>query len=271
MSQPWKTHLETISASLKAHELIYLWVNIFTMASSISLCNILFLDIETVPQYPHYDSLPDHSKPFWDLKSNQILKYHLEETIDSIYNRAGIYAEFGKIVCISCGVISGNGTGKKLIIKSFCGDDEKDILIRFVEMLNKWCTGEPKYLCAHNGKEFDFPFLSRRLIVHDLAIPWILNTAGKKPWEVNHLDTMELWKFGDYKSYTSLNLLAHIFDIPTPKDDIDGNQVWHVYWNDKDLPRIVSYCQKDVVTVAQVYLKMQGETFINSENIEIKP
>jgi uncharacterized protein YprB with RNaseH-like and TPR domain len=137
-------------------------------------------------------------------------------------------------------------------------------------MINKWTTGEPKFLCAHNGKEFDFPYLCRRLIINGLPIPAILNIAGKKPWEVSHLDTLELWKFGDFKSYTSLNLLAHTLGIPTPKDDIDGSKVWEVYWKEKNLQRIITYCQKDVITVAQVFLRMQGESLIKEENIEIK-
>ena len=137
-------------------------------------------------------------------------------------------------------------------------------------MLKKWSGNEQKFLCAHNGKEFDFPYLCRRLVINELSIPSILNISGKKPWEVNHFDTLELWKFGDFKSYTSLNLLAHCLGIPTPKDDIDGSKVWTVYWNDKDLDRIVTYCQKDVITVAQIFLKMQHESLIKSENVEIK-
>ncbi|HEY6504379.1 MAG TPA: 3'-5' exonuclease [Chitinophagaceae bacterium] len=240
------------------------------MASSFPLGNILFLDIETVPQQPGYSSLPDDWKELWNTKSASLLKYHEEETKESLYPRAGIYAEFGKIVCISCGVIQGSGTQKKISIKSFAGDNEKLLLYEFSAMLNKWTAGEPKFLCAHNGKEFDFPYLCRRMIINELPIPAILNISGKKPWEVTHLDTLELWKFGDFKSYTSLNLLAHTLGIPTPKDDIDGSKVWEVYWKEKNLPRIVTYCQKDVITVAQVFLRMQGEPLIREENIEIK-
>jgi 3'-5' exonuclease len=240
------------------------------MASAFPLANILFLDIETVPQQPDYNSLPDDWKELWNTKSATLLKYHEEETKESLYPRAGIYAEFGKIVCISCGVIQGPGGQRKIILKSFFGDDEKLLLTGFIEMLNKWVVGEQKFLCAHNGKEFDFPYLCRRFIINDLLIPSILNISGKKPWEVNHLDTLELWKFGDFKSYTSLNLLAHTLGIATPKDDIDGSRVWEVYWKEKNLQRIVTYCQKDVVTVAQVLLRMQGEPLIKEENIEIK-
>lgn len=231
---------------------------------------IMFLDIETVPQYPDYTSLPEEWKSLWDIKSVSLIRYHEGETNETLYPRAGIYAEFGKIVCISCGVIQGSAGNRKIILKSFAGDDERLLLQQFNEMLTKWAAGEPKYLCAHNGKEFDFPYLCRRMIVNSLPIPSMLNISGKKPWEVNHFDTLELWKFGDFKSFTSLNLLAYTLGIPTPKDDIDGSMVWKVYWEEKNLQRIVTYCQKDVVTVAQILLRMNGEELIGEENIEIK-
>jgi hypothetical protein len=232
--------------------------------------NILFLDIETVPQFAAYSLLPVEWKQLWDTKSNSLIKYHEGETNESLYPRAGIYAEFGKIICISCGVIQGSEGQRKIVIKSFAGDDEKFLLQQFNEMLNKWVLGEPKYLCAHNGKEFDFPYLCRRMIINGLGIPALLNISGKKPWEVSHLDTLELWKFGDFKSYTSLALLAQSLGIATPKDDIDGSMVWKVYWEEKNLQRIIDYCQKDVVTVAQILLRMNGEPLIKEVNIEIK-
>lgn len=234
------------------------------------LHHILFLDIETVPKHPSYELMPQEWQALWTRKSEVLLRNREDETSESIYPRAGIYAEFGKIICISCGVLQGSGEQKKIIIKSFAGDNEKLVLHEFSEMLKKWAGNEPRYLCAHNGKEFDFPYLCRRLIINSLPIPSILNTSGKKPWEVTHLDTMELWKFGDFKSYTSLNLLAHTLGIPTPKDDIDGSRVWEVYWKEKNLPRIVSYCQKDVITVAQIFLRLNNESLITTENIEIK-
>jgi uncharacterized protein YprB with RNaseH-like and TPR domain len=237
---------------------------------AIPVNNILFLDIETVPQYADYNSLPKEWKELWDSKATSLLRYHEEETVETIYHRAGIYAEFGKIICISCGFIQGNGGKRKIIIKSYYGENEKIVLAEFGEMLKKWTTEEPKFLCAHNGKEFDFPYLCRRLIINNIPIPSILNISGKKPWEVNHYDTLEMWKFGDFKSFTSLNLLAHTLGIQTPKDDIDGSKVWSVYWNDNDLSRIVTYCQKDVVTVAQILLRMFGEEIIRPENIETK-
>ena len=232
--------------------------------------NILFLDIETAPQYPGYNDMPEDWRQLWDTKSASLLKYHEGQTNETLYPRAGIYAEFGKIICISCGVLQVAEGQKKIILKSFYGDDEKLLLHQFSEMLNKWSAGEQKFLCAHNGKEFDFPYLCRRMIINNLPIPTLLNIAGKKPWEVSHLDTLELWKFGDFKSFTSLNLLAYTLGVPTPKDDIDGSMVWAVYWKEKNLERIVTYCQKDVVTVAQIYLRMNGEPLIKQENIEIK-
>ena len=232
--------------------------------------NILFLDIETVPQHPSFDLVPNDWKDLWTKKAEALLRNRTDETVESIYERAGIYAEFGKIICISCGVIQGGGEQKRLIIKSFYGEDEKIVLYEFCEMLRKWAIDQQKLLCAHNGKEFDFPYLCRRLIINSMPIPAILNVSGKKPWEVNHLDTMELWKFGDFKNYTSLNLLAHVLGIPTPKDDIDGSMVGDVYWKEKNLKRIAEYCQKDVITVAQVYLRIIGEALIRIENVEIK-
>jgi predicted PolB exonuclease-like 3'-5' exonuclease len=232
--------------------------------------SILFLDIETAPQFVSFNDVPDEWKKLWARKAEFLIRDKETETPESIYNRAGIYAEFGKIICITCGIISGAGSAKKLLLKSFYGDDEKILLKDFCEMINKWTLESNKYLCAHNGKEFDFPYLCRRLIVNGVTIPGILNLAGKRPWEIPHLDTMELWKFGDYKNFTSLNLLAQVLGIPTPKDDMDGSMVHDVYWKEKDLERIVIYCQKDVITVAQVLLRLYGEELIATENVEIK-
>jgi len=238
--------------------------------SSIPIQNILFLDIETVPQYPSFESVPDEWKELWSAKAAALLRNREDETVERIYERAGIYAEFGKIVCISCGVVQGSENNRKLAIKSFAGQDERMILSSFCDMLTKWSATETKYLCAHNGKEFDFPYICRRLIINRLPIPVVLNIAGKKPWEVTHLDTMEFWKFGDFKNYTSLNLLAHVLDVPTPKDDIDGSMVARVYYEEDNIERIVTYCQKDVVTIAQIFLRMIGEDLIRDENIGIK-
>jgi 3'-5' exonuclease len=237
---------------------------------SIQLSNILFLDIETVPQHDGHENLPEEWRSLWETKASYLIRNRETETTQSIYSRAGIYAEFGKIVCISCGVIQGGGEEKKIVIKSFCGDDEKVLLHEFSEMLQRWAFDGSKFLCAHNGKEFDFPYLCRRLIINHLPIPEILRFHGKKPWDVPHLDTLELWKFGDYKSYTSLDLLAHSLGIQSSKDDIDGSKVHEVYWKEKNLTRIATYCQKDVITVAQVFLRMNGEALIKRENVEFK-
>ena len=237
---------------------------------SLPVNNILFLDIETVPQYSSYQEMPANWKSLWDIKAGYIIRNKEDETFQSIYPRAGIYAEFGKIICISCGFIQGSADQKKIMLKSFAGDNEQIVLHEFAEMIKKWSAHEQRYLCGHNGKEFDFPYLCRRMIINNISIPSILNVSGKKPWEVNHLDTMELWKFGDFKNYTSLNLLAQSLGIDTPKDDIDGSMVWEVYWKEKNLERIVTYCQKDVVTVAQILLRMMGEALIRPENVEIK-
>ena len=223
------------------------------MLSSVKLTNILFLDIETVPQYPEFSFVQSPFRELWEKKSSQ-LKVE-GETAETLYPRAGIYAEFGKIVCISCGFFFSNDDFR---VVSFSGDNEKEILIEFSNMVNSFCSGMDKQLCAHNGKEFDFPFIARRMIINGIKLPLILNTAGRKPWEVNHLDTMELWKFGDYKSYTSLVLLAATLGIPTPKDDIDGSQVWEVYWKEKNLERITRYCEKDVRTIGAIMKRYKG-------------
>jgi uncharacterized protein YprB with RNaseH-like and TPR domain len=238
--------------------------------ASFSINNILFLDIETVPQHDGHENLPDEWKALWEIKAAYLIRNRESETTQSIYSRAGIYAEFGKIVCISCGAVCGSGEERKIVIKSFCGHEEKLLILQFSEMLTKWCAEGNKFLCAHNGKEFDFPYLSRRMIINQLPIPEILKVSGKKPWEIPHLDTLELWKFGDYKNYTSLALLSRALGISTPKDDIDGSKVHEVYWKEKNLSRIATYCQKDVLAVAQVFLRLHGEPLIKNENVEIK-
>ena len=237
----------------------------------ISLSNILFIDIETVSQYEHFEELPEKSKELWLKKAEGLLRNNKDElTAEAIYERAGIYAEFGRIICISCGIILGSGEQKTMTVKSFYGHDERKILGDFCEMLTKWTPGSQKYLCAHNGKEFDFPYLCRRMVINNECIPEILSISGKRPWEVNHIDTMDMWRFGDYKSFTSLNLLSHVLDIPTSKDDIDGSMVGLVYWKEKNIERIVHYCQKDVITMAQIYLRLNREALVPLSNIEVK-
>lgn len=229
------------------------------MLDDIKISNVLFLDVETVPLVYNYSDLDGITKQLWDTK----FRYQQSETPETLYKKAGIYAEFAKVVCISVGFFHDT----TFRIKSFAGNDEKLILQEFSELLNKHYNTKKHLLCAHNGKEFDFPFLCRRILINRLKLPKILNIAGKKPWEINHIDTMELWKFGDYKNYTSLNLLASVFNIPTPKDDIDGSDVARVYWEENNLQRIITYCQKDVITIAQLLLRFKGELLIDEKNI----
>ena len=235
------------------------------MLKDLELNNVLFLDIETVPAYPDFESAPKIMQKLWKKKAEQLRRNDPEQTADKLYSMAGIYAEFGKIVCISCGFAN----GKEFRLKSFYGDDEKIFLNEFKQLLDNHFNEKYHLLCAHNGKEFDFPYIARRMLVNMIELPDIINLAGKKPWEVRHIDTMELWKFGDYKHYTSLELLAAIFNIPTPKDDIDGSMVGNVYWQEKDLERIVKYCQKDVITIVHLLRKYLGMNLLKEEEIQI--
>lgn len=231
------------------------------MLKKIPSHKVLFLDIETVPQVGNWNKLSPEWQNLWTKKVEKQLSE--DETAEEFYGkRAGILAEFGKIICISCGIISNEN---QLKLKSFYGDDEVDILLQFNKLLQDSYFKSDLILCAHNGKEFDFPFLARRMLINQIEIPAILNLQGKKPWEIAHLDTMELWKFGDYKHYTSLNLLAAVLGIPTPKDDIDGSQVASVYYEENDLERIKIYCEKDVLTVAQIFRKFRGESLLERE------
>ncbi len=238
------------------------------MLGTTEIENVLFLDIETVPEYPVYSEVPERFQKLWDKKSRNFTPE--DETSSDVYNRAGIYAEFGKIVCISVGLVTRTTDGMTLRIKSFANDDEKILLHEFANLLNTHYNNRQQYkLCGHNGKEFDFPFIARRMLVHAMRLPILLDIGGLKPWENPHLDTMTYWKFGEYKNFTSLDLLAAIFDVPTPKDDIDGSQVYGVYYEDNNLDRIVEYCQKDVVTLVQVYRKLDGQSLIEDSNIKM--
>lgn len=235
------------------------------MLKTLDLNQVMVLDIETVPQYPSFQDVPPHFQELWEHKTHY--QRNNDQSAEEFYERAGIMAEFGKIICISLGIFYAEEKMNKLRIKSFSGHDEYEILSQFSALLNKQTPN--LMFCAHNGKEFDFPYLCRRLLINRIEIPVQLQLAGKKPWEVHHIDTMELWKFGDHKHFTSLSLLAAILDIPTPKDDINGSQVKQVYYEEKNLPRIVTYCQKDVITTAQVLLKFKGMEVIPEENITI--
>jgi len=221
---------------------------------------IIFLDIETVSQFPSYENLDDRGKVLWDKKA-KFLKETQEESSADVYNKAGIYAEFGKIICISLGFFH----GQEFRLKALYGDNEKKILEDFCKIINSF--GLNISFAAHNGKEFDFPYICRRLLINGLLIPDALDARNKKPWETNFIDTMELWKFGDFKSYTSLDLLTYIFDIPTPKDDIDGSKVGEYYWEKKELKTIASYCKKDVIALTRLFLKYYNLQDLTDDNI----
>lgn len=231
------------------------------MLDQINLGNILFLDIETVSGHQSYDDMPEALKKLWAQKAKAVLRIYdrplEEDEIISAYDSAGIYAEFGQIVCISVGFLSQNDEGMGIRVKSYANRDEKILLEEFAQLLNQYYNNPNKhYICGHNIKEFDIPYTCRRMLVHGIKLPRLLDIYGKKPWDLEYfLDTMILWKFGDYKAYTKLSLLTYIFGIPTPKDDIDGSEVGRVFWEEDDLERIAIYCEKDVVATAQLLMK----------------
>ena len=234
------------------------------MIKRLKLEHILFLDIETVPQFADYDSLDNPTKLLWEAKT----KYQRKETFTpkEFYDRAGIWAEFGKIICISVGYFKQKEDPRNFRVTSFYGE-EVDILKDFKTLLETHFNKANHLLCAHNGKEFDFPYIARRMVILGIDLPEKLNLFGKKPWEVRHLDTLELWKFGDYKTFTSLSLMAHVLGIPSPKNDISGNQVRDVFYKEKDIGRIVAYCEKDTVTVAQIILKLRNQDLLNASEV----
>ncbi|MFC0343245.1 3'-5' exonuclease [Epilithonimonas hispanica] len=227
------------------------------MIQNLPIENILFLDIETVPQIDNWNNVDSTTQYLWDKKTKSQRKEEIEAS-EFYEQRAGIMAEFGMIICISIGMID-NNTGK-LKIKTYSGE-EKDLLLSFCELFNNSRLNNV-ILCAHNGKEFDFPYIARRLLINGIQPPIPFQMFGKKPWEIPHIDTMELWKFGDWKSYVSLELLAHIFGIPSPKDDIDGSMVADIYYKDGDIDRIIHYCEKDVLTLANVFRRMRQEDLL---------
>lgn len=230
----------------------------------LQLENILFLDIETVPENRSYSDLEEETQLLWEQKT--AYKRKDEFTAEEYYGHAGIWAEFGKVICISVGFFNLSQGERQLRIKTYHGE-EPQLLQEFKSLLENHFNNPDHLLCAHNGKEFDFPYIARRMLIHNIGLPKQLNLFGKKPWEVQHLDTLELWKFGDYKHYTSLRLLTHILGIPSPKDDIDGSQVGHVYYEENDIDRIVRYCEKDVIALAQIILKLRQEELLQSSEI----
>lgn len=234
------------------------------MLQKINLEHVLFLDIETVPEHPHFEDLDIEEKALWEQKTTYQRKD--EFTPEEFYDRAGIWAEFGKIICISVGYFANKGDIRQFRTTSFHGE-EKQLLREFKALLETHFNRPHQLLCAHNGKEFDFPYIARRMIIHGITLPYKLNLFGKKPWEIAHLDTMELWKFGDYKHYTSLRLMTKVLGIPSPKDDIDGSQVRNVFYEEHDIDRIITYCEKDVIAVAQILLRLRNETLLEDGEV----
>jgi len=234
------------------------------MLHKLNLENVLFLDIETVPEFRNYSDMDDEKKILWEEKS----KYQRKDefTAEEFYERAGIWSEFGKIICISVGFFSFRNGVRNFRLTSFKGEEEK-LLKEFTALLEEYFFQPNQLLCAHNGKEFDFPYIARRMLIHNMRLPSKLNLFGKKPWEVPHLDTLELWKFGDFKHYTSLKLLTHVLGIPSPKEDIDGSMVREVYYEKGELDRIVEYCERDVLAIAQVILRLRQEDLLNESEI----
>ena len=233
------------------------------------LRDILFLDIETVASTDDFAGMDERMKVQWSRRANFFRRDSKLTDEELFHERAGIYAEFGKIVCIAVGkYLDHESGGMGLKTKMYCGHQEADLLLEFKQMVEKFDASNLR-LCAHNGKEFDYPYLCRRMLINSISLPAVLNLSGKRAWEVPHLDTMELWKFGDYKHYTSLDLLAALFQIPSSKNNIDGSQVNHVYHHDKDLDKIGEYCRADVVVLAQLFLKLKGYPPIPNENIQL--
>lgn len=235
------------------------------MLEKVRLERMLFLDIETVPQEYAYEKLDDKTRELFEAKTRFQAERDNKPYEEVYADRAGILAEFGKIVCISVGFVNDTPTGKQIRMKSFYHDDEETLLKNFKDLLEN--SDKFQILCGHNAKEFDFPYICRRMLIHGIRLPDVLDIAGKKPWEISHLDTMELWKFGDFKAYTSLALLCHVFNIPTPKDDISGADVARVYYEENDLERIKVYCEKDVVALIQLFLRMRGNALVEEGEI----
>lgn len=241
------------------------------MFTAEQLRNIMFVDIETASMTESYESLDERFARLWDKKSESLNRREEEPRSPSEWygERAAIFAEFGKVVCISAGFLTGEDERMSLRIKSFYGEDEAAILRDFAEMLTSFHGKPGRSLCAHNGKEFDFPYLGRRYLIHGLPLPpFIDGMQGKKPWEIALVDTMTLWKFGDFKSFVSLDLLTAVLNIPSPKDDIDGSEVGRVFWQEKDSARIARYCEKDVVATAQVMLRYSGLPILTESDVQ---
>lgn len=229
--------------------------------------NLLLIDIETVASVADFSQLSPRMQSLWNKKASQLQNPDLKTPADLFNERGGIYAEFGKVVCIAFGAFFWNEQDElSLKVKSISGDDESELLKEFNALLDKY-PQQQLVLCAHNGKEFDFPYLCRRMLIQGITVPECLRISGKKPWEVLHQDTMEMWKFGDYKSFTSLDLLAAVLNIESSKTEISGDQVSKVYYDEKDLAKISRYCREDVVVLSKIYLKLQTDLLLEDEHV----
>ena len=238
--------------------------------NSQGLFDLLFIDIETVPQECEHCDLPaDRRQLFFDKISKSVPENYDEAEVYK--QKAGILAEFGKVICISTGYLFTDASGNQFMkLKSICNDDEKILLTNLIELVDKFAAAKPRFQFAgHNIREFDIPYLCRRMIINQIPLPKYLQIHGAKPWEVTMVDTMQWWKFGDYKNYTSLHLLANVLGVPTSKTDIDGSMVQEVYYKQTDLPRIVEYCQRDVVVVAQIVQRFYNLPILQPENVVV--
>jgi len=232
--------------------------------------NLLLIDIETVPLERDYAQLPEKMQYLWAKKSLLIDPEQTDPAL-SFSGRAGIYAEFGKIICIGLGYFVRSGEHYSMKIKSLASHHEREILEEFREVCNRFFKKPDKQFCGHNIREFDIPYICRRSFIHQVPLPDILtDLQSKKPWENPMLDTLQFWKFGEYKNFTSVDLLATVLGIDSPKSDIDGSEVGRVYWQDNDLDRIVRYCNRDVVTVGQILMRLNGMPLLNESEITYK-
>jgi uncharacterized protein YprB with RNaseH-like and TPR domain len=236
--------------------------------------DLVVIDIETASVSPTYEKLEDEWKILWQEKTQLSLPEGV--TAAEFYpKRAGVMAEFAKIICISMAYFT-KEPNLRMRVKSFYGHDEKQVLQDFLTTITKiesinhrWC------FAGHNIKEFDIPFICRRLLINYLPIPRYLDFQNMKPWETNIVDTFQYWRFGDYKNFTSLKLLAAAMGIASPKDDIDGSMVGDLYWNgaaeerEANLKRIAVYCQKDVITTGNIFLRFKNITPLSTDEIEI--
>ncbi len=230
--------------------------------------NTLFIDIETASGQKDFALLSNKMQALW-LRKAKSLPNPLSVSLEDLYfERAALYAEFGKIICIGMGFLyQDKEKGICFKVKTIAGDNEEELLSRFISFINDTYKNKELSLVAHNGKEFDFPYLCRRMLVHSLEIPKQLQLQGKKPWEVVHLDTMELWKFGDRKAYTSLELLTEILGIGEAKSNLSGDKVNETYYKEGNLMVIEEYCKEDVVLVAQLFLRFNFQKKIEPSNI----